>query len=53
MAGLAVVLVSAFNLNSIASIGSAVALLVFSAVTLAHFQLYSRRVPTSFCWSSP
>ena len=40
MAGLAAVMVVAFNLNSIASLGSAVALLVFSAVTLAHFEVY-------------
>lgn len=40
MAGLAAVMVLAFNLNSIASLGSAVALLVFSAVTLAHFKVY-------------
>lgn len=40
MAGLAAVMVLVFNLNSIASLGSAVALLVFSAVTLAHFKVY-------------
>ena len=40
MAGLAAVMVLAFNLNSIASLGSAVALLVFSAVTVAHFKVY-------------
>jgi amino acid transporter len=40
MAGLAIVLVSAFNLTSIASIGSAVALLVFSTVTVGHFRLF-------------
>ena len=40
MAGLASVLVVGFDLNKIASIGSAVALLVFSAVTVAHFRLY-------------
>ena len=40
MAGMAAVMVVAFNLNSIASLGSAVALLVFSAVTLAHFKVY-------------
>ncbi|KQZ11144.1 amino acid permease [Agromyces fucosus] len=40
MAVLASVLVIGFDLNKIASIGSAVALLVFSAVTVAHFRLY-------------
>jgi len=40
MAGLAAVMVVLFNLNSIASLGSAVALLIFSAVTLAHFKVY-------------
>ncbi|WP_028276415.1 APC family permease [Arthrobacter sp. I3] len=40
MAGLAAVMVLLFNLNSIASLGSAVALLIFSAVTLAHFKVY-------------
>jgi len=39
MAGLTIVLVTTFNLNAIASIGSAVALLVFSTVTLAHFRV--------------
>lgn len=42
MAGLGAVMVLAFNLNSIASLGSAVALLVFSAVTLAHFKVYKQ-----------
>jgi len=40
MASLAIVLVVGFNLNNIASIGSAVALLVFSAVSIAHFRLF-------------
>ncbi|MCD5345035.1 APC family permease [Agromyces sp. H3Y2-19a] len=40
MAVLAIVLVVGFDLNKIASIGSAVALLVFSAVTVAHFRIY-------------
>lgn len=40
MAGLAAVMVVTFNLNSIASLGSAVALLIFSAVTMAHFKVY-------------
>ncbi|MGC5222483.1 APC family permease [Micromonospora sp. DT81.3] len=40
MAGLAIILVSAFDLTSIASIGSAVALLVFSTVTVGHFRLF-------------
>jgi amino acid transporter len=40
MAALAAVMVLAFNLNSIASLGSAVALLIFSAVTLAHLRVY-------------
>ena len=39
MAGLAIVLVAGFNLNAIASIGSAVALLVFSAVSVAHLRV--------------
>lgn len=39
MAVLAILLVSFFNLNAIASIGSAVALLVFSAVSLAHLRI--------------
>lgn len=39
MALLAIVLVSFFNLNAIASIGSAVALLVFSAVSIAHLRI--------------
>ena len=39
MALLAIVLVSFFNLNAIASIGSAVALLVFSAVSVAHLRI--------------
>ena len=40
MAGLTMVMVVMLNLNAIASLGSAVALLVFSAITLAHFKLY-------------
>ncbi|WP_234407355.1 APC family permease [Microterricola viridarii] len=40
MAGLAITLVIGFDVNKIASIGSAVALLVFSAVTVAHFRLF-------------
>ena len=40
MAGLAATMVLAFNLNSIASLGSAVALLLCSAVPLAHFKVY-------------
>lgn len=40
MAGLAIVLVSAFDLTAIASIGSAVALLVFATVTVGHFRLF-------------
>jgi amino acid transporter len=39
MAGLTLVLVLAFNLDSIASLGSAVALIVFTMITLAHFRL--------------
>jgi amino acid transporter len=42
MAGLAIVLVSFFNLTAIASIGSAVALIVFSTVTIGHFRLYKQ-----------
>ncbi|MET1051830.1 MAG: amino acid permease, partial [Mycetocola sp.] len=40
MAAFASVLVVWFDLTSIASIGSAVALLVFSTVTVGHFRLY-------------
>jgi amino acid transporter len=40
MAALAILLVIGFNLNAIASIGSAVALLVFSAVSVSHFRLF-------------
>lgn len=40
MAAFASVLVVGFDLTSIASIGSAVALLVFSTVTVGHFRLY-------------
>ena len=39
MAGFATVLVLFFNLNAIASIGSAVALLVFSSVSVAHLRI--------------
>lgn len=39
MAGLTIVLVTTFNLNAIASLGSAVALLVFSTVTVAHLRV--------------
>jgi L-asparagine transporter-like permease len=38
-AAFTLVLVVGFNLDSIASLGSAVALIVFSTVTLAHFRL--------------
>jgi amino acid transporter len=40
MAGFASVLVAGFDLTAIASIGSAVALLVFSTVSVGHFRLY-------------
>jgi hypothetical protein len=40
MAGLTVVLVVGFNLNNIASLGSAVALLVFSVITAGHFRVH-------------
>lgn len=40
MAALAIILVVGFDLNKIASIGSAVALLVFSAVSIAHLRLF-------------
>ena len=40
MAGLTILMVVTLNLNAIASLGSAVALLVFSAVTLAHFRVF-------------
>jgi len=39
MAGLTLVLVVGFNLDSIASLGSAVALIVFTMITLAHFRV--------------
>jgi amino acid transporter len=39
MAGLAIVLIAFFDLNAIASIGSAVALLVFSSVSIAHLRV--------------
>ena len=39
MAAFAIVLVAFFNLNAIASIGSAVALLVFSSVSIAHLRV--------------
>jgi amino acid transporter len=39
MAALAIVMVVGFDLNAIASIGSAVALLVFSAVSIAHLRV--------------
>lgn len=42
MAVLASVLVIGFDLNKIASIGSAVALLVFSAVSVAHLRLFRK-----------
>lgn len=42
MASLAILLVIGFNLNAIASIGSAVALLVFSAVSVAHLRLFRK-----------
>ena len=40
MAAIAIILVAGFDLTSIASIGSAVALLIFSTVTIGHFRLY-------------
>jgi amino acid transporter len=39
MAGLTLVLVLAFNLDAIASLGSAVALIVFTVITFAHFRV--------------
>ncbi len=39
MAALAIILVAGFNLNAIASIGSAVALLIFSSVSVAHLRV--------------
>jgi amino acid transporter len=42
MAMLAIILVIGFDLNKIASIGSAVALLVFSAVSVAHLRLFRK-----------
>ena len=41
MAAFAIILVSFFNLNAIASIGSAVALLIFSLITVAHLRIRS------------
>ncbi|MCT9821074.1 APC family permease [Microbacterium sp. W1N] len=40
MAVLTIFMIVALDLNSIASLGSAVALLIFSAVTVAHFRTY-------------
>lgn len=40
MAGFAIILVVGFDLTAIASIGSAVALLVFSTVSIGHFRLH-------------
>ena len=40
MAILTIFMIVALDLNSIASLGSAVALLIFSAVTIAHFRTY-------------
>ena len=40
ISALTILFVTLFDLNKIASIGSAVALLVFSAVTISHFRLY-------------
>jgi amino acid transporter len=42
VAALTILFVTLFDLNKIASIGSAVALLVFSAVTISHFRLYKQ-----------
>jgi amino acid transporter len=42
IAALTILFVTLFDLNKIASIGSAVALLVFSAVTISHFRLYNQ-----------
>jgi hypothetical protein len=39
MAGVTLLLAVLFDLSNIASLGSAVALLVFSMVTLAHFRV--------------
>jgi amino acid transporter len=41
MAGLTLLMVVGFNLDSIASLGSAVALIVFTMITLAHIRLRS------------
>jgi amino acid transporter len=40
MAAITIFMIVALDLNSIASLGSAVALLIFSAVTVAHFRTY-------------
>ena len=42
MSALTILFVTLFDLNKIASLGSAVALLVFSSVTVAHFRLYRK-----------
>ena len=47
------VMVVVFDLSSIASIGSAVALTIFALVTLGHLRVYGRRAPEPGCSSSP
>ena len=49
----AIVLAAGFDLSSIASIGSAIALLVFTLVSVGHFRVRVRPAPTSICWCWP
>ncbi|MGO8905708.1 MAG: hypothetical protein ACLQMH_08805 [Solirubrobacteraceae bacterium] len=49
-AALASVLALGFDLSSIASIDSAIALLVFALVTLGHFRLRAKTAPKSGCF---
>jgi amino acid transporter len=53
-AAVAIVLATGFDLSSIASIGSAIALLVFTLVTAAHFRYAERRERARWCsaWRS-
>ena len=46
MALLTIFMIIALDLNSIASLGSAVALLIFSSVTASHFKTYEKRMRT-------
>jgi hypothetical protein len=51
-AGACLILAVVFKLDSIASIGSAVALLIFTLITAAHFGSGPRRAPTPRFWQS-